>query len=264
MTDADLMRACDDYLASRTGCYAYRMIRYEAAADLMFDRGLSDTDTVLDVGAGWTEFGRYLREEGWAGRYWPVDGWQGIDLEEWRLEREVTWSVALEVIEHITQSMASDLIASLKTWSSRGVIVSTPNPLTTDVLGMDATHKWGVDPLWLLGRGFSVEARAFYGNPQDSLFAWRLRDGQNEIIPEKIEESDEAFRDRINVAGLAQECSKCKQPTGEMCLDLRRIQRPGQPANTTWVHRERIPASLIDQFETWLTNHTHPKESNAH
>lgn len=172
---AALIAACDDYLGARTGHYGYRRIRYGAAADVMAAHGLTDDDTVLDVAAGWTEFGYLLHaERDWRGRYWPVDGGlDGTDLEVWVPPRPVEWAVALEIVEHLWTW--ERLVRALQEQAVRGVVISTPNPETTDVLGMDETH---VRPVWrreLEALGFRVEPRSFYGKPEDSLFAWWLR-----------------------------------------------------------------------------------------
>jgi hypothetical protein len=47
---------CDEYMASRTGCYEYRAVRYRKTARWLKKNGLDDTMTIVDVGAGFTEF----------------------------------------------------------------------------------------------------------------------------------------------------------------------------------------------------------------
>lgn len=57
------------------------------------------------------------------------------------------------------------------------MIVSTPNPDTTDVLGMDATHKTEITRALLESKGFYVTTRSFYGKAADSLLAIWSHDG---------------------------------------------------------------------------------------
>lgn len=150
--------------------------------------GLDDRCTVMDVGSGWGEFGARMHtgtecrcpgEDDptcpgeWPGvraRYIPVDaGNDGTDLETWTPPRGVDYMVALEVVEHVKDP--ARLIGSMKLAARRAVIVSTPNPATTDVLGMDRTHKSVVGRSRLESHGFRVECRSFYGGVDDSLFA---------------------------------------------------------------------------------------------
>lgn len=173
----DLISACDDYLGARTGKYEWRRVRYSAAIEKMLSLGLSDDDTLIDVGAGWTEFDYCLRAEyGWRGRYIPIDGGiDGTDIETWVPPRSVDWFVALEIIEHLDDPFR--LVRTMTQHARRGVVMSTPNPRTTDVLGMDPTHKTPVEMRDLVLSGFSVEERSFYGQPDDSLFAWGTTSG---------------------------------------------------------------------------------------
>lgn len=185
------IEAADAYLAARTGCYEWRCQRYDAALAAMYTVGLDDDCTVLDVGSGWGEFGVRLHAgapqpgsvaRGWTNpygapslppsraRYIPVDaGNDGTDLETWFPPRRVDYVVALEVIEHVRRP--ARLLAKLASAATRAVIITTPNPETTDVLGMDATHRSIVGRWQLEAHGFHVEARSFYGEPDDSLFA---------------------------------------------------------------------------------------------
>lgn len=185
----DLIGSCDAYLGARTGKYEWRRIRYRAALLAMqatgatwderswrMDVGLKDEDTVVDVGAGWTEFDYCLRTEGhWRGRYIPVDGCvDGTDLEEWTPPRPAEWFVALELLEHLEDP--GRLVRAMQAKATKGIIVSTPNPMTTDVLGMDPTHKTEIHQRMLREWGFQhVLKKSFYGGKKDSLFAlWAL------------------------------------------------------------------------------------------
>jgi hypothetical protein len=166
----------DTYLDARTGCYEWRRVRYLATLDALRSCGLNDGHTIMDVGAGWTELDHTLRVDGdWRGRYVPVDaGHDGADIDArfWQPPRPADFVVALELIEHMRYP--AHLMSKLKAYAKRAVIVSTPNPATTDVLGMDATHR-SIITTDCLGRwGFDVQEQSFYGQPADSLFGvWR-------------------------------------------------------------------------------------------
>jgi hypothetical protein len=172
--------ACDAYLGERTGSYEYRAIRYRHAIEAMRAAGLDDTMTIVDVGAGWTEFDYTLRAEyNWRGRYIPVDGGiDGTDLNTWVPPRKVDWFVALEILEHVQDW--ERLAMAMQVHARKGVVFSTPNPATTDVLGMDSTHVveiWDTDARSL---GFQVTEETFYGGiwsqgRPDSLFGtWKV------------------------------------------------------------------------------------------
>ena len=179
MTWVPTIANCDQYMDDRTGKYEYRAVRYRAAADWMFENGLDDSMTVVDVGAGMTEFDYTLRAEyGWRGRYIPVDGGiDGTDLNIWTPPRSAHFFVALELIEHLVNW--EHLVDGMKTAAMRGVVMSTPDPRTTDVIGMDPTHVREVWPSHLEAMGFDVVASTFYGGVfsgglHDSLFStWR-------------------------------------------------------------------------------------------
>ncbi len=165
----------DDYLAERTGCYEYRAVRYTAAGAAMAMHGLSDSDSIYDIGAGFTELDYCLRTSfNWRGRYIPVDG--GIDdtdLDYWIPPRNVQFSVALELLEHLNGP--EYLVRKLQKHTTKAIVVSVPNPRTVDVLGIDSTHVTVVTREMLESWGFFVTERMFCGgtfsNGQpDSLF----------------------------------------------------------------------------------------------
>lgn len=187
------IRLADEYLAARTGTYAQRCVRYDAALGAMYEVGLFDISTVVDVGSGWGEFGARLHRGrsaeghhvGYSGgvwwqedvaaipssraRYVPVDACiDGVDLERWTPPRDADWFVCLEVLEHLRDPIR--LIDEMVARATRGVVVSTPNPATTDVLGMDSTHRYPISQDILESCGFEVEPRSFCGQPDDSLF----------------------------------------------------------------------------------------------
>lgn len=175
MTWTPTINNCDNYLDERTGKYEYRAIRYRATITAMLYGGLDNTMTVFDIGAGMTEFDYCLRKEfNWRGRYIPIDGGiDGTDLEVWTPPREAHWFVALEILEHLTDPYG--LLNRMQAYATKGVVISTPNPETTDVLGMDPTHRCEIHRADLESAGMVVSTRRFYGgvfsNGQpDSLF----------------------------------------------------------------------------------------------
>lgn len=173
MTTAERIQAADEYLAARTGHYTLRCERYDAALEAMHTLGLSDECTVFDVGSGWGEFAARMHGHGVHARYIPVDaGIDGTDLDHWTPPRHADFFVALELLEHLNRPQR--LITEMKRYARRGVIVSTPNPRTTDVLGMDATHLTSITAVSLEMQGLKVREESFYGREADSLFAvWR-------------------------------------------------------------------------------------------
>lgn len=154
---------CDNYMDERTGKYEYRAVRYRYAIAKMMLYGLDDTMTIFDIGAGMTEFDYCLRTEfNWRGRYIPIDGGiDGTDLNHWTPPREGHWFVALELLEHLRDPWG--LVVKMKEKATKGVIVSTPNPKTTDVLGMDPTHVVEIHAHQLGWHDFRVTEETFYG-----------------------------------------------------------------------------------------------------
>jgi len=160
---------------SRTGKYEFRAVRYRAAIDAMYTNGLDDSMTIFDVGCGMTEFDYCLRAEfDWRGRYIGIDGGiDGTDLNSWIPPREAHWFVALELLEHLTNWVG--LVNKMQKNASMGIVISTPNPETTDVIGMDPTHVVALPQPVLESVGFSVTEETFYGGvfsggKPDSLF----------------------------------------------------------------------------------------------
>ena len=175
MTWTPTIQNCDQYMDDRTGKYEFRAVRYRRAIEAMQEIGLDDSMTIFDVGAGMTEFDYTLRAEyNWRGRYIPIDGGiDGTDIEKWVPPREAHWFVGLELLEHLHNPYQC-----LRRWidkASVGVVVSTPNPLTTDVLGMDHTHVHEIHQRDLESAGMNVTLETFYGGVfsnglPDSLF----------------------------------------------------------------------------------------------
>lgn len=172
--------SCDEYMISRTGRYEYRAVRYRLAAQWLFSQGLSDEHTLVDVGAGWTEFDYCLRKEfDWRGRYIPLDGGiDGTDLEHWTPARSFDWFVALELLEHLHNP--ERLVRALQGSCRKGGIVSVPDPEQVDVLAMDETHVTEVSHELLSSWGFTAQpvslyGGAFGGNGTDALVGeWKL------------------------------------------------------------------------------------------
>jgi hypothetical protein len=175
MTWTPTIGNCDDYMEQRTGKYEFRAIRYRHAIEAMMSHGLDDSMTIFDVGAGMTEFDYCLRREyDWRGRYIPIDGGiDGTDLNYWNPPRTAHWFVALELLEHLVHW--EYLIRRMQIKAERGIVVSTPNPKTTDVIAMDPTHVCEVHQYALEMYEFNVTEETFYGGvfsggKPDSLF----------------------------------------------------------------------------------------------
>lgn len=168
------IRKWEEYRDARQATYEYRaQSRYKGVADKLFEMGLRDWHTVLDVGAGTCQFGRHLRERGWRGLYSPVDAVvDGVDLERWRPMYAVDFIVSIETLEHLHQW--PELLSRMVWASSRGVVLTTPNLEAVDVLKCDPTHVSILHPSELeMEHGFTVERRTWYGVPNDTLLAWR-------------------------------------------------------------------------------------------
>lgn len=174
MTDLARIAEHERYLDRRSG-YEYRCRRYAIAAQLLTAGGLTDDHTIVDVAAGWTDLDFYLRTElRWRGRYIPVDGAiDGVDIDGWNPPCSRDWFVALEILEHLDDP--ERLARALLSQAHHGVIVTTPNPATVDVLAMDPTHRTSITADQLRGWGFDTEATSLYGTTNDGLVAWHHR-----------------------------------------------------------------------------------------
>lgn len=188
MTWTPTVQNCDQYMDDRTGKYEYRAVRYRHAIKAMYAHGLDDSMTIFDIGAGMTEFDYCLRAEyNWRGRYIPVDGGiDGTDLNSWIPPREGHWFVALEILEHLWNWKCT--FQWMQSKASQGVVFTTPNPRTTDVIGMDSTHVVAITPDMLheayqpfVGGTLTVTEETFYGGifsngEPDSLFGIWTKD----------------------------------------------------------------------------------------
>ena len=157
------------YLAERRGTYDYRCNRYRAVWDECVTLGVADGDLVYDLGAGMCEFGRYIySQRNWTGRYVPVDGAiDGTNLEAYRLPTEPHIAVAIEVVEHLHTWRS--FLDQLQGYTTRGAVITTPNPEAVDVRGMDRTHVSPIERHQLLIRGWRVKTVSLFGTPDDTL-----------------------------------------------------------------------------------------------
>lgn len=161
------------YRDTRRGTYEFRCrTRYAAVLTCLKHLGLQRGDTILDVGAGTAQFGQYLQDEGWDGEYIPVDAViDGTDLETWLPPIQVDYIVCIEVVEHLNRP--SRLISAMLWAARRGLVLTTPNSETVDVIACDPTHVSVIPAFALEAVGFTVERHTWFGVPQDSLLAWR-------------------------------------------------------------------------------------------
>jgi len=166
-----LQRACRDYLDERSGTYEFRCLRFKSVADKLFAMGLKDEMTVIDAGAGVCEFDYYLRtERNWRGMYIPVDGViDGTNLELWVPRFGPDFITAIEIIEHLRDPHR--FLSVLERYARRGAVITTPNPKTTDVLGMDHTHVSECPEEMFRYRGWIPEITSHFGKPNDSILA---------------------------------------------------------------------------------------------
>jgi hypothetical protein len=183
-TDSNHYDECNSYLSARTGTYEFRCKRYAAVAEaLQKIRGdILLASIVVDYGAGRCEFGRYLRNKfpKRGIKYWPLDGSiDGIDLSEKIPNIESGYGVAIEFLEHLPNPEYA--FYQICNNSEIGVVITTPNPRTTDVLGMDRTHKTAISKQDLEKWGCEVQETELFGdsrfgNPADTLLGvWRRR-----------------------------------------------------------------------------------------
>jgi hypothetical protein len=158
------------YNEERRGTYEFRSkTRYKAVADRLFAMGLNDLHTLVDVGAGSCQFGLYLSERGWRGSYLPVDAViDGADLETWTAF-PADFYVCIETLEHV--KAWNRLLVDMELHARIGVVLTTPNSESVDVLGCDPTHVSVIYP-WLL-LDYGQERHSWFGTHNDTLLAWR-------------------------------------------------------------------------------------------
>jgi len=160
------------YRDSRRGTYKFRArTRYKAVADLLFSLGLANYHSVLDLGAGSCQFGRYLRRLGFHGAYLPVDAvLDGTDLETFNVPT-ANFVIAIEVLEHLRAPLR--LLSSMEKAAERAVVITTPNSETVNVIRCDPTHVSVVHAHELENNRFTVQRESWFGVPDDSLLAWK-------------------------------------------------------------------------------------------
>lgn len=140
----------DTYGTYEDRCPEYRVVAYE-----LRKMGMRADDTVVDVGAGMGDFGRFLRENGFTGTYIPIDGAQdGTDLNEWIPDENLRadFVVCIETLEHLDNP--DETVAWLMTVAGEGIVVTTPNPAVVDVCAVDPTHVTPIRKEDLLSLGF--------------------------------------------------------------------------------------------------------------
>lgn len=160
------------YRDSRLGTYEFRArTRYRDVADCLRSLGLNNQHTVLDVGAGSCQFGRFLREQNFQGTYIPVDAViDGTDLETWYPPKRVDFIVCIETLEHLSDPLR--LLRSLIRAARLGVVITTPNPDVVDAINCDPTHLTSLSSYDLKRMLLTVETHSWFGTPKDSLLAW--------------------------------------------------------------------------------------------
>lgn len=162
--------SCKKYIESRHSAYEFRSIRYEAVLDTLKLLGLKDGDSLADVGGADGEFGKYLAEQGIDVNYTVIDGMiDGTDLNKWIPKEIYDFMVSIEVIEHLESP--SRFLQTLDSSAAKGVVLTTPNPIVTDVKAMDATHISEVYPLDFYREGYKVYPQILFFENGDSLLA---------------------------------------------------------------------------------------------
>lgn len=166
------LATCQEYIGNRYSSYEFRSIRYEEVLNNLRLLGLQDKGhSIVDVGGADGEFGRYLREQGFKGRYDVIDGMiDGTDLNRWEPETEsYHFAVSIEVVEHLKSPRT--FLRTLDKTARHGVVVTTPNPHVTDVKAMDATHISEVYPVDFYSEGYKVYPAILFFENGDSLVA---------------------------------------------------------------------------------------------
>ena len=176
---ATVLETCREYIGNRYSTYEFRSIRYEAVLESLRLLGMSDEDSITDVGGADGEFGRYLKENGHTGAYSVIDGMiDGTDLNRWTPEAGSSdFVVSIEVVEHL--ECPQTFLKTLDCASRKGVVVTTPNPHVVDVKAMDATHISPTYPADFYSVGFRVYPAILFFENGDSLVG--LKDKRNSL-----------------------------------------------------------------------------------
>lgn len=143
------------------GTYVQRAPEYDTVARWLHNLGLQDDQLIVDVGAGSCDFDHYLRTvAGWRGKYLPIDGATlGINFNE-RLpytylpNAPADWYVSIETLEHVHDP--ERIVSAMKQRARKGIVVTTPNARSVDVIAVDSTHVIAILPEMLEEWGFSV------------------------------------------------------------------------------------------------------------
>ena len=171
----DLKERCRQYVQSRKSTYEFRCQRYRAVAQRLLLLKLSRSDSILDLGAGRAEFGHYLQQQyNWNGTYYPIDGSiDGTDLNSWipAASFNTEYSIGIEILEHLANP--ARLMAILPAVSKKGIVFTTPNPETVDVIGCDPTHVSLITTRAFQRRGYTVKEVSLFNKPEDTLLAWK-------------------------------------------------------------------------------------------
>ena len=164
-----VLESCRNYIGSRHSSYEFRSIRYEAVLDTLKLLGFTDTASIIDVGGADGEFGKYLIENGFKGKYQVIDGMiDGTDLNNWSPKGEdFDFAVSIEVIEHL--KVPSDFLKSLDNVAKKGIVVTTPNPLVVDVKAMDKTHISPTYPKDFYANGYKCYPQCLFFENGDTL-----------------------------------------------------------------------------------------------
>ena len=168
----------NNYLTQRTGTYEFRCRRYEKVADFMKigKKPVAYGDIVVDLGGGRGEFGLYLREcfPELDLVYVNIDGSiDGVDLNRYIPTLKADFYVSIEVMEHLSYPWR--MLYDAARCARKAVIITTPNPKVTDVLGMDRTHVTPIEIEDLRFHGFRYVGfyNLFTGNSYDTLVGWK-------------------------------------------------------------------------------------------
>lgn len=175
-----VLDTCRTYICNRYSTYEFRSIRYEAVLESLRMLGLKDRGhSIVDVGGANGEFGQYLREQGFKGRYDVIDGMlDGTDLNKWNPEDNCYhFAVSIEVVEHLKSPQA--FLKTLDKVARNGVVVTTPNPHVVDVKAMDATHISPTYPADFYTAGYRVYPAILFFENGDSLVG--IKDKRNSL-----------------------------------------------------------------------------------
>lgn len=175
------------------GTYLERTPEYEVVTTMLSTLGLKDDDLIVDVGAGSCDMDHYLRTAaGWRGKYLPIDGaTHGIDFNvkhpyEYLPSSKADFYVCIETLEHLYNP--ETLVKFMQMRATRGIVVSTPNAESVDVIAVDSTHVYPIYPHDLEGWGFTVLKYNFCGRgteeePDTLIGIWNPNQVNEDFMP---------------------------------------------------------------------------------